>query len=115
MAPRLVGNMLFVSVLIALTATAVPAIAAGNEPESIKSLGARYAQEVRPLLKRFCLKCHSSQFNEGEPDLERFEVFDDVRRDPSAWEKINVMLGSGEMPPKDSEQLDTGQRKQLLA
>ena len=115
MAPRLVGNMLFVSVLIALTATAVPAIAAGNEPESIKSLGARYAQEVRPLLKRFCLKCHSSQYNEGEPDLERFEVFDDVRRDPSAWEKINVMLGSGEMPPKDSEQLDTGQRKQLLA
>ena len=107
------GVLLRITVLMAFVVTGVVPIVAGDEPAAMKVLGARYEKEIRPLLKRFCLECHSSNQKERQPDLERFEVFDDVRRDPSAWQKVSLMLGSGEMPPKDSDQLNTRQRKQL--
>ena len=104
------------AVLAVIAVTGPAASAAVDEPPSIahfETLGVQYTDQIRPLVTRFCLKCHASQGENGEPDLERFRVLDDVRRDPAVWEQINLMLGSGEMPPQESEQLDVRQRVRI--
>ncbi len=72
-----------------------------------------YSGQLKPLLKRFCLDCHSTDKEEGELDLERFVSLAEVRRDPEVWQKVVEMLDNGEMPPEDSEQPSDAQRKQL--
>ena len=76
----------------------------GNQPVSFDTLGAGFERDIRPLLQQYCLKCHSTNLQEGELDLERFVKFDDVRRDPQSWQKVREMLGNGEMPPEESQQ-----------
>ena len=100
-------------VCIVLAVLGGPAILEGEEPVSFDALGAEYERDVRPLLKRFCLECHSTEQKEGELDLEQFASFHMVRLNPQAWQMVDQMLGSGEMPPEDSEQLPAEQRKQL--
>jgi len=80
------------------------ASAKAEEPASFESLANEYGGEVRPLLARFCLDCHSTEDQEGDLDLEAFARIEDVRKAPGAWRKVAEMLDSGEMPPKESPQ-----------
>ena len=100
-------------ICIVLAVLGGPAILVGEEPVSFDVLGAEYERNVQPLLKRFCLECHSTERKEGELDLEQFASFHIVRFNPQAWQMVDQMLGSGEMPPEDSEQLPAEQGKQL--
>ncbi len=101
-------------VYLALAVLGGPALLVGEESAAFDALGAEYERDVRPLLKRFCLECHSTEHKEGELDLEQFASFPIVRLNPQAWQLVDQMLGSGEMPPEDGEQLSTEHRKQLL-
>ena len=105
----------FVKILIcfAISLLCGPVIVVGDEPASFDTLGAEYKRNVRPLLKRFCLECHSSEKKEGELDLRRFTTLAEVRRGTKVWLKVVEMLANGEMPPEDSAQLSPQQRKQL--
>ncbi len=87
---------------VILIATSTSTSAA--EPDSFDDLAKAYAGEVRPLIARFCLACHSTEDKEGDLDLEVFTKLEDVRRAPGAWRKVVEMLDGGEMPPKDSDQ-----------
>ena len=73
----------------------------------------QYSEQLRPILKQFCLDCHSTSKTEGELDLERFVSLADVRRAPKVWQKVAEMLDNGEMPPADSEQPSNVVRGQL--
>ena len=90
-----------------------PVIVAGDKPASFDTLGAEYERDVRPLLKRFCLDCHSSEQKEGELDLQRFATLAEVRQGTEVWLKVVEMLAGGEMPPEDSSQPSPQQRKEL--
>jgi len=105
-----VRRTLFCLVLVLLFG---PVIVAGDQPASFDTLGAEYKRDVRPLLGRFCLECHSSKQKEGELDLQRFEALAEVRRGTKVWLKVVEMLDNCEMPPKDSAQLSRQQRKEL--
>ena len=108
--PRSLDCML---ALAAVVVIAIPPIVPAAEPTSMTAFDTQYVAEIRPLLQRFCFKCHASDPGEGDLDLQSLERFEDVRRDPSIWEDVDVMLENGEMPPEDSEQLDPKQRKRL--
>ncbi len=95
--------------LIILAATALSA----DDVTSFDQLQQTYQADIIPLLQEFCLECHSTESKEGELDLERFTLFEDVRRDPAAWQKVAHMLGNGEMPPEESPQLSDDERRQL--
>lgn len=96
-------------VLLALTPLAIKA----DEPQTFDTLAGEYQREIQPLLKQFCLDCHSTEDKEGELDLERFAKLDDVRTAPRVWQKVDEMLAIGEMPPEDSEQLSDVQNERL--
>ena len=98
--------------LLAGILSSVPATATGDDAV-FDELQQTYTANVFPLLSEFCLECHSTELQEGELDLERFSSFDDVRRDPATWIKVEEFLGNGEMPPEDNAQLSDVQHHQL--
>jgi Protein of unknown function (DUF1592)/Protein of unknown function (DUF1588)/Protein of unknown function (DUF1587)/Protein of unknown function (DUF1585)/Protein of unknown function (DUF1595)/Planctomycete cytochrome C len=73
-----------------------------------------YASTVQPLVKRYCLACHSTKVKKGDLDLERFASLDQVRKDVKPWQAMIEMLESGEMPPKSKPQPTAEERKRLL-
>lgn len=100
------------SVLVLGGAT-LAALGAPPPTPAFGALGTEYAGKVRPLLKQYCVGCHTTKTPAGELDLERFVLLADVRRDPKAWLKVAEMLDNGEMPPKTAKQLPPVQRKLL--
>jgi len=77
------------------------------------ALGVEYTREVRPVLRQYCLGCHSTAKQAGELNLERFTALAAVRQDPKVWLKVVEVLDNGEMPPKTSRQLSPKQRGAL--
>ncbi|MFT5091419.1 MAG: hypothetical protein ACI93T_000232, partial [Porticoccaceae bacterium] len=70
--------------------------------------------DLRPVLQKYCLGCHSTVDKEGELDLERFTSLASVRKDVKPWQAMILQLETGEMPPKDKPQPTVTQRKQLI-
>jgi hypothetical protein len=104
--------------LILATCTLPAATAATGADEGVDAftpLGARYEQEIRPLLKSYCLGCHSTEKKKGELDLERFGKFADLRRDPATWQQVRAFVVDGEMPPEGKRQPSSEERQRLLA
>ena len=77
-------------------------------------LAAGYAQQVRPLVQKYCLDCHSTAKKKGDLDLERFTTLDDTRREVEVWRNVLEMLESGQMPPEDAPQPSGEHHDQLL-
>jgi len=86
---------------------------ADQAPSPFSELADEYSKQIQPIVKRFCVSCHSTEEREGEFDLERFSTFADVRLDSEVWVRVVEMLDGGEMPPKDSDQPSDAEHKQL--
>src|SRR5262245_18930973 len=91
------------------------ATSSSGDPAPATNQSTDYTSRVQPLLKQYCLACHSTKAKKGSLDLERFSTLDQVRKDLKPWQQIIEMLETGEMPPKDKPQLTAEQRKQLIA
>src|SRR5438128_3481700 len=89
--------------LILIVAFALPCTAADFE------------KEIRPLLKEYCLACHSTEKHKGDLDLERFTSVSEVMKHPKVWQGVVEQISLGEMPPKEKPQPAATQRVQLLA
>ncbi|MEO6183737.1 MAG: DUF1587 domain-containing protein, partial [Verrucomicrobiota bacterium] len=76
---------------------------------------AQYQQNIRPLLKEYCLKCHSTEKHKGDLDLERFTSLSEVFKHPKDWERVVEQISLGEMPPKEKPQPTSDERERLLA
>ncbi|MFO1044265.1 MAG: DUF1592 domain-containing protein [Planctomycetaceae bacterium] len=72
-----------------------------------------FDRTVKPLLRDYCVTCHSTEKQEGELDLQRFSSLEKVKQHPEIWEHVQEQLALGEMPPKDAKQL-TAEQKRLL-
>lgn len=73
-----------------------------------------YETEIRPLLARYCLDCHSTAKAKGDLDLERFPTLAEARREPKVWQGVIEQLNHGEMPPKDKPQPTREEFERLL-
>lgn len=73
-----------------------------------------FEKEIRPLLKEYCLTCHSTEKQKGELDLEVFSSLEAVKRHPKIWQSVAEQLANHEMPPKDKAQ-PTSEQKERLA
>ncbi|NBQ57171.1 MAG: DUF1592 domain-containing protein [Opitutaceae bacterium] len=60
--------------------------------------------QVRPIIKEYCVSCHSTEKQKGELDLEQFATLADVKRHPLVWKKVAEQLANEEMPPADKPQ-----------
>lgn len=100
--------------LLGLLTAARPIAHASDGPPTLDQAAAAYEKTAKPLLKRYCLGCHSTEAMEGALDLERFVALEDVRRDTGVWLKMVEMLEGREMPPKGARRLPEDSRRALL-
>jgi hypothetical protein len=98
---------------LVLLITGGAAVGRGAPQPAFGQLGAEYAREIRPLMRRYCLGCHSTAKKAGELDLERFATLADARRGVKAWVHVPEMLDSREMPPKGAKQPTPQERARL--
>lgn len=89
-------------------------VADDSRKDSFAGLADEYSQQIRPLLKQFCLDCHSTAKQEGDLDLERFAKLDDVRLGTKVWIKAAEMLDTNEMPPKEAKPQPSAEQKKKL-
>lgn len=100
--------------LCLLVVSLAPSLTAAAEPVPFEVLGTEYARDIKPILKSFCLDCHSTAKQDGELDLERFAALSDVRNGTRVWQKVAEMLDTNEMPPKDAKPQPTAAQKKQL-
>jgi Protein of unknown function (DUF1592)/Protein of unknown function (DUF1588)/Protein of unknown function (DUF1587)/Protein of unknown function (DUF1585)/Protein of unknown function (DUF1595)/Planctomycete cytochrome C len=74
-----------------------------------------FQKEIRPILKEYCLNCHSTEKQKGDLDLERFANVQAILQHPKVWPGVTDQLGLGEMPPKEKPQPSPLQREKLIA
>lgn len=89
-------------------------ISARQLPAAKDSGSKRYDTAIQPLVKKYCLSCHSTKAKKGSLDLERFASLEQVRKDLKPWQQTIEMLETGEMPPKDKPQPSEAERKQII-
>lgn len=74
---------------------------------------AEFETTIRPLLREFCLTCHSTEKQKGELDLERFATVASIRKQTEVWEHVLDQLATGEMPPKTAKPMPPESQNQL--
>ncbi|QDU24984.1 hypothetical protein ETAA8_00450 [Anatilimnocola aggregata] len=95
------------------SAVCVIAVLAASSSSSNGFAADSFDQSIRPLLRDYCVTCHSTEKQEGELDLERFISLEQVKRHAEVWERVQEQMAMGEMPPKDAKQLSAEQRRLL--
>ncbi len=68
---------------------------------------------VRPLVQKYCLRCHGERKPKGDVNLERFLDEESIRADPELWVKVVDVLTERTMPPpgdKAAPNVDARQR-----
>jgi len=94
----------------------IPLVAAAHfsAGASLSSLESDYSRQAQPILKQYCLGCHSTEKQKGDLDLERFTSLSEVFKHPKVWQGVVEQIGLGEMPPKEKPQPSAEERQQLL-
>lgn len=81
---------------------------------TLSRLDRAFVRETLPLVKTYCLGCHSTEKQKGELDLERFKTVSDVMKHAKVWQGVVEQIALGEMPPKDKPQMSAAEREKLL-
>jgi len=100
----------FVAGVLVLAAFRLPAA----EEATLRTISRDYSAQIQPILKQYCLGCHSTEKHKGDLDLERFSSFNEVLKSPKVWERVIEQISLGEMPPKEKPQPAPAERERLL-
>ncbi|MBI3851634.1 MAG: DUF1592 domain-containing protein [Verrucomicrobia bacterium] len=106
-------GLLFFSFAAGVFFLASLTLPAASRP-GLRSLEREFSKQIHPVLKQYCLGCHSAEKHKGDLNLERFTSLDEVLRHPSAWQRVVEQLSLGEMPPKEKPQPTAPERDRLL-
>jgi Protein of unknown function (DUF1592)/Protein of unknown function (DUF1588)/Protein of unknown function (DUF1587)/Protein of unknown function (DUF1585)/Protein of unknown function (DUF1595)/Planctomycete cytochrome C len=109
----MVGRNAKILCSMVLALFAFPAFSLADGPPLNDDLAKEFESTTLPMLKRFCMECHSAEEQEGDLDLERFTRLDQARNALRVWQRVAEMLDKGEMPPKEARQLDKSDRARL--
>ena len=100
MAPTIQMHNKFLLILCGVLLACTPLRARGEITPDLRT----FDQEVKPLLRQYCVRCHGREKIEAkirldniDPDIVDGEHFDQ-------WEDIREAFNGGEMPPEDQKQ-----------
>ncbi len=69
-----------------------------------------FEQSIQPILRDYCITCHSTEKLAGELDLQQFHSASIVKQHTEIWEHVLQQLELGEMPPKDATPLRSSKK-----
>lgn len=71
---------------------------------SVSAAPPAFEADIRPLVAKYCVNCHSGKKPKGKVDFTKFKTDQDVEAQFDVWESAIGLLGDGEMPPEDAPQ-----------
>jgi Protein of unknown function (DUF1587) len=74
----------------------------------------QFTQNVRPLIAKYCINCHSGSSPAAQFDLKAYDTMGAVVRDFPRWELTLRRLTANEMPPQQMPQPPAGDRQQIV-
>ncbi len=74
-----------------------------------------YEKEILPLLDHYCFSCHGEGLSKGDFSMDEFADLSKHLEDREHWMAIWRNVRSQIMPPSDEDQLETEEKKKLLA
>lgn len=81
----------------------------------VTASASEFEESVRPLLRKYCIDCHSGDAAEGEFDFSSIRTADDVADAYETWESVAGHLQSQTMPPEDEPQPTQPEVARVLA
>ncbi|WP_299547290.1 DUF1592 domain-containing protein [Seonamhaeicola sp.] len=84
------------------------------EKEALSEEGLHYVNNIKPVIKKYCVSCHGPKKQKGDVRLDRLN-WDMVNgHDAESWHAALDMINSGEMPPKKKPQLTDVERRMVV-
>ncbi len=74
-----------------------------------------YQAQIRPLVKKICVDCHSGAEPDGGMTLEHLETSKSLMKERRIWEKVIQRVKIGDMPPPESSTLSDKERAQFVS
>ena len=88
---------------------------AGARPLTKKgATTASFERDVSPVLKQYCLSCHSGKDPVAGIGLDSLLSEDSLRKSRSMWERVSHNVSTGHMPPKSATPLPAAERSKLV-
>lgn len=69
-----------------------------------------FESDVKPLLVKYCVKCHSGDQPKAKLDFSEFVTSQDAAAQPDVWETAIELLDAGDMPPEKAAQPTVAER-----
>ena len=73
----------------------------------------KFEDEVLPILKRSCLKCHGGEKTKGKVDFSGIVTELEAGNHLDLWETVVEVVELGEMPPDEEKPLSADERKRI--
>ena len=108
-------NYVFGSLVIPRGAVAGLLLLSFPAPGQTQSGSDPFSREIRPMVGRYCLACHSAAKHIGDINLEQFTSMQSLTKEPKLWQRVSEQLALAEMPPKGMPQPSPDERTGLLA
>lgn len=70
-------------------------------------------KSIQPALEKYCYDCHGGAKTKGDVDLKRLSADPTVAKEFDLWNRVNLAIEKGEMPPDDKPQLKSSEKKKL--
>lgn len=87
-----------------LLCSLILACAAGDVRGETKPDLNTFDQAVKPLLQKYCVRCHNEKKSQGDMQLHAIDPDLIAGEHSGRWEDIQEAFNSGEMPPEDQPQ-----------
>ena len=91
---------------------AVYSFAAASHAFAAETPVPTFEKQIRPLLKKFCFRCHGATKQEAKIDIARFADKRTMLTERKVWRQVLEKLKDKEMPPKAP--LPTNAERKLL-
>ena len=76
-----------------------------------KTAAVTFEKNVRPLIQKFCVACHSGKAAQGGVSLAEYSTRAQVLKKRDIWEKVSTNVSAGHMPPPNMPQPTRSQRE----
>ena len=73
-----------------------------------------YHKDINPITKNYCVSCHGEEEQKGGLRLDDIDPDIVYGKDAETWRVMLDMINSGEMPPKEEDQLSDAERRVLV-
>jgi hypothetical protein len=109
------NRLIFLPILVPLCSSSATAFAEPPlKPVPERAQAARFAQDVLPLLNKYCFACHQGEKARGGVAFNTFKNEASAIKSRETWEKVARNIESGMMPPDDKPQPSEDERALLL-